>query len=284
MKPFSRILTAIFLPVLLMFYFSCQSIRIKEHKEWGVYFEQKSIKDACFEMNDNNKDMVLYYNKDACSKRMIPGATFDIFTAMAALSTSVALNNQFQLEIKDTLNHTSQTLTMEEAFKNGNTAYFEQLASMVGLKQMQRDLDTNEFGNKLIGSDISHFFNNGTLLVTPDEMVGFMKLVYHGKVPAFDGRSIRIVQNLMIQETKPSETLYYRYAAIKGEDSTLHWLVGCMEHFEDLKSPKTGKMQHIPHPYFFAMNFSTPNSTLKDWKAISVDILREILKANHTNK
>lgn len=261
---------------------ACRNVRIKEHQDWKAYFEKNGIPDGCFEMYDNNKEIAAYYNKARCAERMTPGAVFDIFNALASLSNNVALNEKFTLPVTDSNGGTADSLTLAQAFKQGNSAYFEQLASLTDSQKMQFCLDTIQFGNRQMGGKSGQFYKDGHLKVTADEMVGFMKRLYHGELPAFDQRSIRLVQGMMLQETDSNEKLYYRYADVPQNDSTLHWLVGYMEHTEILKNPKTGKDDYIPHPYFFAMNFTTAKSD-KDWQPVSLQIVKDILKDSHTN-
>src|SRR5690606_18060082 len=73
---------------------SCNDIRIKENEEWKKYFDAKGVT-GCFEIYDNNKEIVTYYNKDRCAKRFSPGGTFDLFNALVALETDVAPDEQF---------------------------------------------------------------------------------------------------------------------------------------------------------------------------------------------
>lgn len=263
---------------------SCRNVRIKDHNEWQQYFDAyPGIGEASFEMYDNNKEIALYLNKERCSERMIPGSTFDIFTALAALSANVALDEQFKLTIQDSSTNTNDTLSLAQAFKKPNKAYFRQLTQMLDTQRLQHYLDTTQFGNRIINNPPGDFFNNGSLLVTPDEMVGFMKRLYHGELPAFDQRSIRLVRDMMLQETRPNLKVYYRFATVRQQDTTMHWLVGLVEHTEQLKNPKTQKIENIPHPYFFAMTFTTKDNS-EDWKATSIRILKEIMKANHVNQ
>lgn len=283
--PRSKLLFAVILLAGFSFFqCSCRNVRIKNRSEWKQYFHAyPAIGDACFEMYDNNKEIAMYFNKKRCSERLTPGAEFDIFNAMAALSANVALDDQFKLAVKDSTK-TTDTLTLTQAFKQGNGPYFQQLAQVVGMKKMKHYLDTVQFGNKYVDST-GNYFDNGKLLVTPDEMVGFMKDFYHGELAAFDQRSIQLVQDLMLQEVQPytHSRLFYRCATVPAGDSSMHWIVGFVEHKEYLRDPKTKKMEHIPHPYFFAMNFVAKNNT-QDWKSISVTILKNILKADYVEK
>lgn len=271
------------LAVLSITQYSCRNVRIKDHAEWQQYFSAyPGIDSACFEMYDNNKEIAMFLNKERCSKRITPGAEFDIFTAMAALSSNVALDDQFKLPVSDTAGQ-PDSLTLSQAFKQGSTAYFMQLAKFVGSKKMKQYLDTVQFGNMQLEETPSNYYFDGILKITPDEMVGFMKRLYHGELKSFDQRSIRLVRDMMLQESAPNLKYYYRYASVSSKDTNIHWLVGFVEHIEQLKNPTTHKIENIPHPYFFAMNFTTKDNS-KNWKEISIKILKDILKAEHVNE
>ncbi len=69
---------------------SCAKSRIKEHAEWGKYYEQYGIKNACFMLRDNNHESIHYYNKDRCVERFLPASTFKLFISLVALETAVA--------------------------------------------------------------------------------------------------------------------------------------------------------------------------------------------------
>lgn len=282
MSRLKYLIPATFLLALFLTQTSCWNVRIKDHKEWKQYFEKyPGMGDACFEMYDNNKEIAMYYNIKRCSKRLAPGAVFDIFSALTALSENVALDESFKLAVKDSANQQPDSLTLKQAFRQNNEAYFQKLVQVVGYKKMKHCLDTVQFGNKKI-AQTDNYYTDGTLLVTPDEMVGFMKDLYHGELKAFDQRSMRLVQDMMLQETKPAMKLYYRTATIPQGDSSTHWVVGIWEHSEALINSKTKILEHIPHPYFFAMNFKAANNQ-QDWNTISLQILKDIAKAEHIN-
>src|SRR4051812_41380250 len=73
---------------------SCTQTRIKDHKEWGKYFEQQGIKTACFILRDNNHESIHYYNKERCITRFTPASTFKIFNSLVALETAIAPDDQ----------------------------------------------------------------------------------------------------------------------------------------------------------------------------------------------
>lgn len=259
---------------------SCSGVRIKEHDEWKKYFDEYGV-DGCFEMYDNNKEIASYYNKERCSTRIIPASTFKIFNSLVALQTDVAPDEQLIIKwdgIIRPVKEWNQDLTMAQAFKYSAVPYYQELARRIGKKQMQHYLDTVQYGNMQIGDHIDQFWLNGTLRISPDEQVGFIKKLYHTELP-FNERAQRIVRGMMLQEDHPDYRLYYKTGWGKAADTNILWIVGYIEQFERLKNVETQKIESIPHPYFFALNFSTMDTT-KDWTEIRLGLLKKILAAN----
>ncbi|MNU21875.1 Beta-lactamase OXA-10 precursor [compost metagenome] len=260
---------------------SCSDVRINDHDEWKPVFDKYKVTEGCFEYYDNNKEEANYYDKERCSKRMSPASTFKIFNSLVALETGVALDEQMKIKWDGVVRRPEwdKDLTMAEAFKVSAVPYYQELARRIGVKEMQHYLDTVQYGNMQIGSQIDQFWLNDTLQITPDEQVGFMKRLYHDELP-FSPRSQRIVKGMMLQETATDYQLYYKtgWSGIDGAKEDILWVVGYAETVHRLKNPKTGDMQAIPHPYFFALNFSVPkNSDSKTLVETRIKLLHDLL-------
>ena len=256
---------------------SCSDIRIKDHPEWKQQFDAYGV-NGCFEYYDNNKETAHYYNKEACAKQVSPASTFKIFNSLVALETSTAPDEQLVIKWDGVTRSNpdwNKDMTMAEAFKVSCLPYYQELARRIGAKAMQHYLDTVQYGNKQIGKQIDSFWVNNTLLISPDEQVGFIKRLYHGELP-FSERTQRIVKGMMLQEEHNDYKLYYKTGwGINGNNNLL-WIVGYVEIMTELKNVETGKIEGVPHPYFFAMNFNTTDTT-KDWKKIRIDLLHKLL-------
>lgn len=280
MKRSAFLLSLVFLFGLLLFQSSCRNIRIKDHQEWGQFFNQENITEAGFEIYDNNKEIASYYNKERVSTGYPSGAVFDLFVSLSALSSNIALNDKFRLPVAS--DKPADTLTLAEAFRSENRSYFDQLSELIGQDRLQKDLDTIQLGNKRLSSPLGASAYDGSLLVTPDEWVGFMKNLYHGEMEAFDQRTMRIVRKLMLQDTAESQKLYYRFAEVPQGDSSMYLLVGIFEHYNALKNSKTKVLERIPHPYFFSMNFTVPKDrNSEEVKKQALSILNRILNFEH---
>lgn len=233
---------------------SCLDVRIKNHEKWAEYFEEMGV-EGCFEVFDNNKERVYYYNKDYCSEQFSPGETFAAFLTMTALDVSTALDEQHKF---DSAQYPSlKGITLEEAFKNQQTEYFKALSTAITLTETEEYLNKTNYGNRIFDSlNMEDYWINSQLKISPDEQVGFMKRLYHGLLP-FTERSQRILRSLMLQKEDSLYKLHYITGFVNENTTNRVWVVGFAETINVLKNVETKKEDHIPHPYFFALNFST---------------------------
>lgn len=271
------------LAIVLLFLSSCERDNILKQDQWGGIFKKYGVDSACFELSDNSHDQVLIYNLERCSRRFSPASTFKIMNSLIALESNVAPDENLIIKWdgvtrRDTWN---KDMNMREAMKVSCVPYYQELARRIGNVEMKKWIDTIRYGNKNINGAIDMFWLNDTLLISPDEQVGFMKKLYFDKLP-MSQRSQRIVRSLMLQEDSTDYKLYYK-TGTKMEDSdprhiTMAWIVGFVERKETQKGVVTKKEETNYRPYFFAMNFETPDTTMNTMdvrKAILKDILRE---------
>lgn len=271
--------------LLLTIATSCSDVRIKEHEEWKKYFDEYKV-EGCFEYYDNNKEIAHYYNKERCATQMSPASTFKIFNSLVGLETGVAPDEQLVIKwdgVKRWNEDWNQDLTMAQAFKFSSASYYQELARRIGKKDMQHYLDTVQYGNKKIGDSIDMFWLNNTLKISADEQVGFVKRLYHGELP-FSERTQRIVRGMMLQKESKNYKLYYKTGWSKADNTNLLWVVGYVEKFEELRHVETKKLEAIPHPYFFAMNFTSADTATDYLIKMRLELLQKLLDANDIGK
>jgi beta-lactamase class D len=262
---------------------SCRDIRIHEHSDWGKYFEDNGIKNACFILRDNNHEAIHYYNKERSLKRFTPASTFKIFNSLVALETSLAPDEQFIIRwdsVKTSREACNKDLTMREAFRESCVNYYREIARRIGKAQMQHYLDTVKYGNMQMGNAVDSFWLNNTMQISADEQVGFVKRLYFNELP-FAERTQRIVRSMMLWEDQPGYKLYYKTGQGEVDGKYIYWIVGFSERIEKVKEPKESmnKSNERMYPYFFAENFELPVSdTSKDWAKVRLDILHQLLK------
>ncbi len=261
---------------------SCRESRLHDHSDWGKYFEEQGIKNACFILRDNNHEAVHFYNKDRCLERFSPASTFKIFNSMVALETAIAPDEQLVIKW-DSVNRWNpdwnRDMNMREAFKLSNVGYYQELARRIGKDFMQHYLDTVKYGNARMGETVDQFWLNDTLQISADEQVGFIKRLYFAELP-FSERTQRIVKSMMLQEETPAYKLYYKTGWAKLPTKQVLWVVGFVEKVEHLKEHENSmnKSDERLYPYFFAQNFEVLlNDTSKNWASERITILKNIL-------
>jgi beta-lactamase class D len=251
---------------------ACNRNNVHEQKEWGAIYKNAGIDSAGFEIYEQAKERAFYYNKPWGNRRTIPASTFKIFLSLVALETSVAPDEDFIIRYngKSCGNAAwDKDLTLREAFKLSSEPYYKSIATSIGRIELQKWMDSIKYGNMKMGDDITACWHDSSLLITPDEQVGFLKKLYFDELP-FSKRTQRLVRSIMLQETTPQYKLYFKTGTHNSPSTQMAWMVGFLE-------------DSTNHPYFFANNFETKDSSmdlmdtrLKTTKAIfnSIGLMR----------
>jgi len=267
--------------VVIILVQSCAQSRIHEQEDIGAIFKSYGIADGCFIMRDHTHDEVYYYNKERCLQRFSPASTFKIFNSLVALETAIAPDEQMIIKwdsVKRWNPEWNRDMNMREAFKLSNVAYYQEIARRIGKDYMQHYLDTVQYGNKRMGGKIDEFWLNDTLQISADEQVGFVKKLYFDELP-FSERSQRIVRSMMLQQDSANKKVFYKTGTFVKNDSMLCWVVGFAENIISVKEHEKSmnKMGIHNYPYFFAMNFTAPKDSSKNWFDVRLKVLNEIL-------
>ncbi len=246
----------LYLLILIMSFGSCSDNfhpRDTDHPEWSKVYNQYGIDNAGFEVFDNNHERIHYYNLDRISSRRAPASTFKIFIALVALETGIAPDENLVIPWngeKSDYPKWDKDLDLKEAMLVSSEPYFRELIQRIGRQTMQSFLDSNRYGNMKLGKILEDSWHDGSLLISPDEQVGFIKALYHDQL-TFSQRTQRIARRLLTQEDslarksgKPYKITYK--TGLSVNDSLYDcWQVGYLE--DSLNNA---------HPYFFANNFS----------------------------
>ena len=84
---------------------------------------------------------------------------------------------------------------------------------------MQHYLDAAGYGNRKVGSQVDLFWLDGTLRISADEQVEFLKQLYRDDLP-FSKRSLETVRQIMLIEEDELHRLRVRPAPVSRETST----------------------------------------------------------------
>jgi beta-lactamase class D len=230
---------------------SCERNNIHERKEWAAIYKKHNIDSACFEVVEQSKERVYYYNKARGNTRLSPASTFKILASLIALETSVAPDEDMIIKWDGVVRPQekwNKDLSLRDAFVVSSEPYYKELMKRVGATEIKKWMDSIEYGNAKIGADVQTFWTDNTLQITPDEQVGFLKKLYFDQLP-FSKRTMRIVRSMMLQDQGKNYRWYYKSGWYNNDGKNMGWLVGFVE-------------DSTNHPYFFANNFETKDTAM----------------------
>lgn len=205
-----------------------------------------------FDLNQGNS--YLLYNDSISSTRYSPCSTFKITNSLIALESGIARDENYMIaydslkiprkpwwDTKEPFNHWGQDQTMRSAIRYSVVWYYQELARRIGEDKMTTFLNKINYGNNDISSGLDNFWLCGSLTISAEEQVEFLKKLYNKKLSGFSDRSQEIVKEIMLYE---STEKYKLYGKTGGGDCWEDKLIGLYVGFLETDS----------NTYVFAMN------------------------------
>jgi len=139
----------------------------------------------------------------ACATRLSPASTFKIPHALVALETGVVLPDT--VERWDGARHPDQPRwdmdhTVLSAMRPSVLWFFQRIAPRVGAARMHQWLERMQYGNADTSGEVTTYWINGRLRISPDEQVSFLRQFYASRLPITAERQ-RIVRDALNQQT-----------------------------------------------------------------------------------
>jgi beta-lactamase class D len=202
---------------------------------------------SCVIIQDAAGDARWVSDAEACATRLCPASTFKIPHALVGLETGVIAADT--VERWDGVRHPRQPLwdrdhTVLSAMKPSVVWFFQRIAPRIGAERMHGWLERLKYGNADTSGDVTMYWLNGVLRVSPDEQVAFLRRFYTSTLPiaAVHQKSVRdaldqqpgTVQNsLGVHDLDGRWTPDVRLNAKTGASTTANgetvsWLVGAL--------------------------------------------------------
>lgn len=202
-----------------------------------------------FVLYDTAMDSWRIYNKELAAKRISPASTYKIYSALFALESGIITPKQSRIRWDGT--HYKYDLwnddqTLESAMKNSVTWYFQSLDKQTGLSSIREYVKKINYGNQRIEGDVSSYWIDSPLKISPIEQVEMLKKMYDNQF-GFSPEHIQTVKDsIRLSKTKQG-TLSGKTGTkeVNGEN-ICGWFIGYIE--------------QDSHTYFFATNIQ--NETL----------------------
>lgn len=244
----------------------------EHHAEWKQYFDQHHV-NGCIEIYDLSHSKFIDYNEDRCAQRFIPASTFDICNSLIALESKTVPDTNYMLMPDSVLlqapflNHDE---SMNMAFHNSTSWYYREISRMIGREKMEQYLRLFHYGNMQTGKNIDSLPLDGSLKISCDEQIEFLKDLYTNQLP-ISKNTVNLVKGLMIIKKDSDWILSGKSGGgiMKDEagTKTIGWFTGYIE--------KNGEV------YFFATNIESAKSAQTDFADSPMEITVAILKQLH---
>lgn len=268
-----------FLPLLFVLFSTCKKPKEnriedrpntekksrEEVRDLSSFFKAEGFDTGCFVLYDQNEDRYIRYNPNRCGERFSPASTFKIPNSLIGLETGVIPDENFVLKwdgVKLRVPAWNQDQDLKAAIKNSTVWYYQELARRVGEERMKKFVTAFEYGNRDISGGIDQFWLSGSLRISADEQIAFLRKLAADKLPVSQ-RTLDIVKNITVLEETPEYTLHGKTGWAQSTDKDLGWLVGWVEKDKNI--------------YFYAMNIEAVEPAKETFAQARHTILRAIL-------
>ena len=140
----------------------------------------------CVVIFDEQRQNAWRSDAGLCATPLSPASTFKIPHALVALETGVITTNT--VEKWDGTRHPQQPLwnrdhTVLSAMKPSVLWFFQRIAPRIGASRMHAWLDRLHYGNADTSGDVTRYWVNGVLRVSPEQQVAFLRQFYAQTLP-----------------------------------------------------------------------------------------------------
>ncbi|MEO6894921.1 MAG: penicillin-binding transpeptidase domain-containing protein [Ginsengibacter sp.] len=244
---------------LCLIFGSCSLNHAKINNDLKKYFDSSKV-EGCFALLNNQMGDITLYNMELDTQRLPTGTSFKIPETLIGIQSG-RITNENTILIHDT--SAGGNLTLKQAFEKTSVPYFQEMARQIGKDTLQRWLDSLNYGNQKITSNVESFWMNNELKISPDEQLGFMSKLYFEQLP-FQKYAQQTIANLMLQEDDSLYKLSYATGTgIDEKNNSFAWNLGWIEENR--------------HVYFFVTFIRTPEKSTDEEKSV-ISITKSCLK------
>jgi beta-lactamase class D len=192
--------------------------------------------DGTFVLLDASSGEVVRHNPKRAAGRFAPCSTFKIPNTAILLEAGAVPDPSFTLAYDPALKQPEQwarDFDLRGAFKASALWFYHAASRRAGLDVLQRWVERFEYGNSDVSGGIAAgvppFWVDGTLRISADEQVQFLRRFYEGRL-GLSARTNTLTKEIMVADETPAWRLSAKTGACRptGEDTT-NWYVGYVE-------------------------------------------------------
>lgn len=170
-------------------------------------------------------------NTASCSRRRSPASTFKIPHALFALDHGVVKPDTVFPGVPNAeIVAWRSPLDLRGALAASSVPWFQEVAKQLGPSGEQDLLSGFDYGNRQIGSDLTHFWlgrSTDGLQISPAEQVRFLDRLYAKDLPLRDSNSVNVLLDVLPHENVDGRTIIGKTGWATAENlSVTLWYVG----------------------------------------------------------
>ncbi|MDI1431065.1 penicillin-binding transpeptidase domain-containing protein [Polyangium sorediatum] len=154
---------------------------------------------GCFTMVELGTGETVEYGGEECDVRTSPASTFKIPNALIAVDTGVVQdeNTVFRWDGKERWRATwNRDHSLATAMWHSTVWYFQRIAEQVGEPRYRAYLSAFQYGNADPSGDVTMFWLNDVLKISPREERRFLTALYENKLPV-SPRAMTVVKKTL---------------------------------------------------------------------------------------
>src|SRR5258706_6798677 len=220
--------------IIILFWLACASpgvCAISTNRDLAEFFGGR---DGCFVLYDAQADNYIRYNPKGCAERFTPCSTFKIANSLIALQTGVATGPEFSLKwdgVMRPIAPWNQDHNLRSAFSNSVLWFYQEIARRIGPERMADYVRRLDYGNCDTSGGITNFWIEGTLLISADEQVAFLRRLWNDSLPVSKDAQ-KTTRELMELAHSAEGRIFCGKTGTAGDAKAdiarLGWFVGCV--------------------------------------------------------
>ena len=256
--------------LILLLLAGCKNTNVTTDDSLKSFFDSAAVT-GCFGLFNNSQNNFIIYNLPRYrDSSFTPASTFKVVISLIGIQTGRISDENMVIKWDSVKRRPEwdKDLSMKEAFAVSSGPYYQEVARRIGKERMEYWMDTVNYGAGpkdtafRIRTAIDSFWLDNTLKITPDEELGLVKMLYFDQLPFFKTYQDKVKKAMLFENTTMYRLAYKTGWGRKENGDHLAWLVGWVEENN--------------HPYFFVLNFESPDANA-DIPSIRMKILKGIL-------
>lgn len=210
------------------------------YMDFSEYFEEY---DGCFVLYNVKNNIWDIYNIKNATLRKSPDSTYKIYNALFGLEEGIITPEYSYMKWNGEIHPYdmwNKDQTLSSAMSSSVNWYFQSLDSQIGTSLLNSYINKIGYGNKNISGDLSSYWLESSLKISPVEQVQLLTKLYYNEF-GFKSENINAVKSAICISSSDNGSIYGKTGTGQINEKNVNgWFIGYVETFD-----KT---------YFFATN------------------------------